>query len=459
MNSEPTPLHPEGDTRSTFCCCSKVVNAATARAAATFLICPLTIFFGLASLPAYAQQGSRTSSASIPDRKSSGSIAAPERRILVAGDPENNIPPLTEAMVEKIAGYVTFCFDFPLTAADRDRFRSVLMGEWQRRDPKAIAGNLEMLKAADYLARLSPLEREVFRQKALPEGVADARKRAKEDPDMRWLVSRYDETHRPLAMGQPPLTRQATDAFAELACFMAGEARGQKLIPTSEFKDSIAAFLVKQWASLSAEGRKELAAMPFTLAQLRYAWPDAPAAQKEQLRAQWRKQFGDGTQTAARTASAPNGLNAALPADVPYSGAPRWTEAERTAQAAWSEAVWTTKDQELIPIPRTTKLLDEAQEAEQSAVKERDRGNHPSAARYEAEARRLREVAALPPGKRPRITRRKLLASPLTVPVEYRSAYWWIKNHDMYELQRALTREQNKHIGNMGILGTYRSIL
>lgn len=407
-------------------------------------------------VPAYAQQGGAGQNAL--DRKSSGTLAANAQRVLVPGDTASDIPPLTEEMVEKIAGYVTYCFDIPITPADRDRFRMILMGEWQRKDRIGIAGDLEMLKVANQLTKLSPLQREVVRQKTLPDGVADARKRAKDDPDMRWLVSRYDETHPPIAAGQPPLTRAAADAFAELACFMAGEARGQQMTPTADFKDGIAAFLVKQWPGLSAEGRKEMIAMPFTLAQLRYAWPDAPAAQKEKVRAQWRKQFGDGKPVVAAQV-APVGGNATTTPDIPYSGAPRWTDAERAAQAAWAEAVWTTKDHELIPTPRTTKLLDDAVAADKSAAEARAKGNLSSAARYEEEARRLREVAAMPPPKRPRITRGKLMANLLSVPVEYKTAFWWIKNHDMYELQKAITSEHNKHIGNMGLYGVYRSIL
>jgi hypothetical protein len=410
------------------------------------------------AIPAHAGQSGTNQS--VLDRKSSGSIAAPEQRILVPGDPASNIPPLTEAMVEKIAGYVTYCFDIPLTPADRDRFRAVLMGEWQRKDRTGIAGDMGMLKAADQLAQMSPIQCEVFRQHALPGGLADARKRAKDDPDMRWLVSRYDQTHPPIAAGQPPLTRRATDAFAELACFMAGEARSQEMTPTTEFKDTVAAFLVKQWPKLAPEARKELISMPFTLAQLRYAWPAAPAAQKEQVRAQWRKQFGDGHPAPATpTGSAGGATTAATVPDTPYGGAPRWSEAERAAQAAWAEAVWATKDHELIPRPRTTKLLDDAEQAEKSAAQARAKGDASYAARCEQEARRLREVAAMPPQKRPRITRGKLMANMFSVPAEYKSAFWWIKNHDMYELQKALTSEQNKHIGNMGIFSVYRSIL
>jgi hypothetical protein len=139
----------------------------------------------------------------------------------------------------------------------------------------------------------------LFRQAALPDGLADARKRAKDDPDMRWLVARYEQEHRALtgsggSVDQPVLTRQAADAFAELACFMASEAHGQKMKPDRKFKEGVARILIQQWGTLNLEGRKQLAQMPLTLAQLRAAWPEVPAAQKEQARAQWRQQLGGG---------------------------------------------------------------------------------------------------------------------------------------------------------------------
>jgi hypothetical protein len=255
-----------------------------------------------APTPAHAQSGG-----SALDRKSSGALPAPEARILVDGD-----PPLTEAMVERIAKFVTFCFEIPLTPADREHFRTILTGEWRRSDRASIAGDLEMLKTAEQLAALPPAKRELFRQMTLSDGLADARKRAKTDPDMRWLVSRYEQEHRPLAgagsgAGTLALTRQAADAFAELACFMASEARGETLTPDRPFKDDVARTLIGKWPSLDAEGRKQIASMPLILAQLRAAWPDAPPAQKEEARAQWRRQFGSATVAQAATPAAGGG--------------------------------------------------------------------------------------------------------------------------------------------------------
>jgi hypothetical protein len=278
----------------------------------------------IAPFTPHTEAGAQTSGAadSVLNRKSSQTLPAPTQRILVEGE-----PPLTEAMVDRIAEFVTYCFEIPLTAADRSHFRSVLIGEWKRNDRAGIAGDLAMLKAAENLANVDPAKRELFRQSTLADGLLDARKRAQSDPDMRWLVSRYEEEHRPLAgAGSVLLTRQAADAFAELACFMAGEARGQKLEPDRKFKDGVARLLVQQWPSMDAAGRRQLAAMPLTVAQLKASWPDAASAQKEQARAQWRRQFG-AEQVAQSGKTSPTGKTGNRTSQIYKSGLEGLSEA------------------------------------------------------------------------------------------------------------------------------------
>jgi hypothetical protein len=70
-------------------------------------------------------------------------------------------------MVGRVATFVTYCFEIPLTAADRDRFRAILVGEWRRKDRAANEGDLRMLATAEQLAGLDPAERELFRKASL----------------------------------------------------------------------------------------------------------------------------------------------------------------------------------------------------------------------------------------------------------------------------------------------------
>jgi hypothetical protein len=423
-----------------------MTNFSTVKAAP---LAALTIVLTLSLVPdagARAQTGGAADP--VLDRKSSGSVAAPERRVLAPGD-----PPLTEAMASRFGEFVAWLYDFPLTPADRDKFRAVLIADWQKGDRDAIAANLDMLRTADEVAKHGPAKRELFRRRIQPELVADARKKASGDADMRWLLSRHEEAHRPLATGRPgdpPLTRAAVNAVSEMVCFMMSQARGRKIEPTAEFKENTAKTLIDGYAKLDTAGRRELAQMPRQWAELRASWDTVSDAERERVRAGWRAQFGTGEPPAGAQGSV------ALAPDAAGQGAPRWTPEERGAQKAWADAVWATKDNELIPVPRTAKLLEEAEQAEKSAAEYRAKADqHNMAAFYDRKAQELRTLAATPPEKRPRMTRGKLMSLRMDrIPAAYQTAYYWIANHDMHELSQALTSEHNKHLGNMSILSS-----
>src|SRR5207244_668933 len=133
-------------------------------------------------------------------------------------------------------------------------------------------------------------EREVVRRKLQPEILKQMRA-DKDNPDTKWLLEVYDATHKPIAPGDPPLTRQMSDAFAELACFMIGEVTAKKIDANQGFKEAWAAMMKQKYAGFNAEQQKTLGQIPELWATLRLAWEKAPEPEREKIRAQWKEQL------------------------------------------------------------------------------------------------------------------------------------------------------------------------
>ena len=252
-------------------------------AAASFLFLGATV----APAPTVALAAALEQPASVLDRISSSPLPDPQQeRILVPGQ-----PPLTEAMVRRYTDVIGWVFDVHFTHAQRDKMRGFVTGYWKSANQDEIQGVLSFLELEAQMAGKSAAEREFVRLKILPDVLQQARKEEKQDAEVAWVLSLYRQAHPPLAAGDPPLTRAVCNAFAEVAAFMVTEAGGNALPVTSEFKDSVAATLARDWNKRPASARAQIVQMPLLWATLRAGWPQMPEADKVQLRQQWRTQL------------------------------------------------------------------------------------------------------------------------------------------------------------------------
>ena len=76
------------------------------------------------------------------------------------------------------------------------------------------------------LAKLPADQRSYVRVKIEPELLAQMKQQPNVPMD-RWAPAVYEASHKPIANGTPPLTRQGTDAFLESLFFMVGEVSGR----------------------------------------------------------------------------------------------------------------------------------------------------------------------------------------------------------------------------------------
>src|SRR5262249_37321425 len=94
--------------------------------------------------------------------------------------------------------------------------------------------------------------------------------------------------HTPLARGEPPLTRQAIDACAELLAFLAGQAaKGATEKPDAKLKKTVEHELVARWPKLDHAQQQQVAMLPAYWAAMRIAWSRASESERAAARKQW----------------------------------------------------------------------------------------------------------------------------------------------------------------------------
>ena len=205
--------------------------------------------------------------------------------VLAAGDPA-----LTRQMVEHTCHFLAYLLEAPLTLEQKAALEKSIVADWKKKD----ADTIEFVKdACDLRAQIfakPEAERDLIRKQLQPE-ILKALRANKGDEGAKWMLAIYDAAHRPLAPGSPPLTRQMTDAYAEVLYFMASEVVGEKIAPDAEAKATMAKGLASAYAKAPAEMKKTLNQMPILWAAIRVAWPTLPEAEKAAAREQWKKDF------------------------------------------------------------------------------------------------------------------------------------------------------------------------
>lgn len=196
-------------------------------------------------------------------------------------------PPLTQDMVERVVRLFEWLLDAKLTQEQRQQFQASIVTSWKTQNQKEIADTLAVLKLHDDLGKRSEADRSALHEALLAQYLQDTRK-TPDDPLSQWVLGIYYAAHTPIATGNPPLTRQVADAYAELNCFMIGVVRGPEAFqPTKDFKDLFSKSLAAQWPRLSAAQQQEMSQLPVAWAAIQLGWSSVSAADRAKYREQW----------------------------------------------------------------------------------------------------------------------------------------------------------------------------
>jgi hypothetical protein len=195
-------------------------------------------------------------------------------------------PPLTESMVSHYSYFIAWLLEIPLTHPLQDRLHAMLLEDWKK--PKDLESDMKLLNWQLDMARYenADFDRLYVRSVAQPELIKQMRA-DKSNPDAQSLVAAYDAAHRPIAAGNIPLTRQASDAWTELFCFIRNQSGAPHIDATPAVKDDFARALSKTWALYSPEQQKNLSEMPQKWPLLRLLWMKGEDADRQKILAAW----------------------------------------------------------------------------------------------------------------------------------------------------------------------------
>jgi hypothetical protein len=186
-----------------------------------------------------------------------------------------------------VAHFIAFhgwLFEIPVTPSLRERLRTMLVEDWKK--PKDMESDMALLKWETGLAHQTPAERDYVRSLAQPDVIKKMRADGN-NADAKMLVAAYDAARQPIGAGNPPLTRQASDAWTELFCFIRNQSGGAHLEATPAMKDEFARALTENYPKYSPEKQKSLSEMPQKLALVRFLWLKGTDADRQKILAGW----------------------------------------------------------------------------------------------------------------------------------------------------------------------------
>ena len=217
-------------------------------------------------------------------------------------------PPLTESMVSHYSYFIAWMLEIPLTPAIKDSLRAGMLDDWKK--PKEIETDMKTLNSQMEMARDENGEiQRLYERSVIQLDMVRKLRADKSDPEARLLVLAYDMWHPVIVAGNPPLTRQASDAWTELFCFIRNQSGAPHMDATPAVKDDLARTLTENWAKFPPEQQKALSEMSQKWALVHFAWVRNKGDERQMIMAAWQPVVnpgapGDPQQVAASEAIA-----------------------------------------------------------------------------------------------------------------------------------------------------------
>ncbi|MCU0862994.1 MAG: hypothetical protein MUC36_04300 [Planctomycetes bacterium] len=201
---------------------------------------------------------------------------------------ERGRPPLTRYMVDEAVAFLEWLLQSPFTDAQAATVESELRTAWRTRDREEIDGTVELLQARQELAALQPEARELARVQVLEQALEAWRQEQAESRGAAMMLAIHAEVDRVLVAGDPPLKRQAVEAFAEFLHFAGQQVAGASAPLAPELREQLITGVAGQWPRLPRDQRDFVASMPLGWAALRLRWPELSTGEREAMVADWR---------------------------------------------------------------------------------------------------------------------------------------------------------------------------
>jgi hypothetical protein len=199
--------------------------------------------------------------------------------------------PFTPEMLRQLGDFLEWVVEAPLIPGAREGLEQIYVQAAREKDKLTLEDAIAVSRCWTAVAALDPAARDMLRIVYQPEFLANL-DNGLDDDLAQYQRGFYQATHRPLAAGDPPLTRQVADAHAELLCFQINAVAGSPVAEaTPEVREHVAADLAAAYPKESAGHRSHLAQAPLTLATLRVLWPELPQEERRELCRRWKQEL------------------------------------------------------------------------------------------------------------------------------------------------------------------------
>jgi len=224
----------------------------------------------------------------------STSFAQPNPKdVLVDGD-----PPLTQQMSSDYMRFMQWALRTPLTIAQQNRIQDFLVDSWKSSNHPEIERTLNILALR---SRIEAMGLKDSQWAAFQTG-QDALDNWNSNNSLemaRWGLALFNSSHKPLVVGNPPLTKQMEDAYEETGYFILEAVDGSKPQPLDAMeRNQLADSLGGTFTQLPDDQKANFASLPKTWVQLRTAWPTLDESTKSSLAAAWRAAMHPATKPA-----------------------------------------------------------------------------------------------------------------------------------------------------------------
>ncbi len=208
--------------------------------------------------------------------------AAGQSQVLVPGN-----PPLTEEMIGRFAEFFEWAFDVRLTNDQCNVLRKYSVDIWNKQTKSDMDAIVNVVRLQVELSKVDRKQLAVVRANYEPQ-VLDSMRKQPNEPMAVWALAVYESSHKILAAGTPPLTRQTSDAFLEAVFLMLGEVQGKRdEVPDERLKNDWAASMTSGYPRMPDAMKQQIAKMPLFVAQMRLNWPAMPEPEKAKYRSAW----------------------------------------------------------------------------------------------------------------------------------------------------------------------------
>ncbi len=197
-------------------------------------------------------------------------------------------PPLTKELADKSIDSFEWLLDAHLTQEQRALYQDSMAMSWKQHRQEDIEAALALNQYKEELMQKTPAEQRLGRDALCQRMLA----KAQETPNagmIPWILNVYYSAHRPIANGNPPLTAEVADAYAEFVSFMMQESLGRLIFRADRrFKNMIAQSLAAQYPMYSPQQQMQFAEMPVLWEALRMQWPKLTEIERARYRTMWR---------------------------------------------------------------------------------------------------------------------------------------------------------------------------